>query len=76
MDVKYQSSLRINVKAFKAGRSLYLFYAPHAVVFIQKHYPVIRKNYLLCVGALYRSWELSKDGPGKQLYENKNFSIW
>lgn len=55
MDVKNQSSLRINVKAFKAGRSLYLFYAPHAVVFIQKHYPVIRKNYLLCVGALYRS---------------------
>ena len=52
MDVKYQSSLRINVKAFKAGRSLYLFYAPHAVVFIQKHYPVIRKNYLLCGGPL------------------------
>ena len=52
MDVKNQSSLRINVKAFKAGRSLYLFYAPHAVVFIQKHYPVIRKNYLLCGGPL------------------------
>ena len=38
--------------AFKAGRSLYLFYVPHAIVFIhQKYHPVIRKNSLLCVGA-------------------------
>ena len=35
MDVKNQSNLRIQVKALKAGRSLYLFYAPHAVVFVQ-----------------------------------------